>query len=53
MVDGKGSGFINKEGQFVISPIYDLAQSFSNGKAKVELDGREFYIDKNGNEVKE
>ena len=29
--------------------IVDLA--FSNGKARVRLNGREFFIDHNGNEV--
>lgn len=31
--------------------IYDKAENFKNGKAKVTLNGREFYIDKTGKEV--
>ena len=46
-------GFIDPSGKFVLQPIYDepVGQTFFNGKAKVKLNGREFYIDRNGNEV--
>ena len=44
-------GFIDKAGTMVIPAKYDEARYFENGKAKVKLNGREFYIDRNGNEV--
>lgn len=44
-------GYINTVGQVVIPLIFDKAQTFKNGKAKVENNGREFYIDKFGNEI--
>lgn len=51
-VNGKW-GFIDKTDKLVIPAIYDYVwDDFKNGKARVELNGREFYIDKNGNEVK-
>ena len=49
-LDGK-YGFIDKTNKVVIPFKYDSAESFSGGKARVTLSGREFYIDKNGNEV--
>lgn len=48
-------GFIDKTGNVVIPLVYDEIESgygFENGKAKVKLNEREFYIDKNGNEIK-
>lgn len=45
-------GFINKSNKFVIPAVYDWAFEFNRGKAKVKLNGREFYIDKTGKEVK-
>jgi uncharacterized caspase-like protein len=44
-------GFIDKTGRQVIPIQYDEAELFSRGKAKVKRGGREFYIDKEGNEV--
>ena len=44
-------GFIDKAGTMVIPAKYDEARYFENGKAKVKLNGREVYIDRNGNEV--
>ena len=50
--------FIDKSGTLVIPVRYDYVFNnngvfgFKNGKAMVELNGRKFYIDKNGNEVK-
>lgn len=46
-------GFINKNFEEVIPPIYDFAYEFRNNIAKVEKDGKWFYIDKQGNFVKE
>lgn len=45
-------GFIDSTGKEIGTLEYDYAESFKNGKAKVKLDGREFYIDKTGKEVK-
>lgn len=46
-------GFINRNFEEVIPPIYDFAYGFKNGLARVEKDGKWFYIDKQGNFVKE
>lgn len=46
-------GFINKNFEEVIPPIYDFAYGFKDGLARVEKDGKWFYIDKQGNFVKE
>ena len=45
------SGYINKEGFWVIRPKYDFAGDFSKGIARVEIDEKWGYIDKNGNAV--
>ncbi|MCO6498500.1 MAG: WG repeat-containing protein [Chitinophagaceae bacterium] len=45
-------GFIDSTGFYVVKPQYSSADSFKNGKAKVTLNGREFYIDKTGKEIK-
>ena len=50
-INGK-CGFIDKNDNMVIPAKYDGADSFSEGLAYVKLNGREFYIDKNGKEVK-
>lgn len=46
-------GYIDKTGKLVIPVIYERAFDFENGKAQVALDGRSFYIDKTGKEIKE
>lgn len=46
-------GFINRNFEEVIPPIYDFAYGFKDGLARVEKDGKWFYIDKQGNFVKE
>jgi hypothetical protein len=47
-------GYINVEGQVVIKPIYEWAQSFSEDKAVVEIsDGNYGIIDKEGKLLKE
>ena len=45
-------GYINTAGNEVIPFQYSEAFIFMNGKAKVRKDGREFFIDKTGKEVK-
>ncbi len=47
----KKYGFIDKTDKLVIPIKYDEANGFSGGKAKVKLGEREFYIDREGNEV--
>lgn len=46
-------GFINKKFEEVIPPIYDFAYDFKDGLARVEKDGKWFYINKQGKFVKE
>lgn len=48
-----GYGFIDHTGQEVIAPGYSDAKSFEDGKAIVTLNGRKFYIDKQGKELAE
>ena len=47
-------GFIDRNDNMVIPAKYDWAYWFEKGKGitKVELNGRIFFIDKNGNEVR-
>ncbi|TZF84073.1 WG repeat-containing protein [Pedobacter sp. BS3] len=48
-----GWKFIDKTGKDAIPGNYnDVLEDFKNGKAKVKQNGREFYIDKTGKEVK-
>jgi len=41
-------GFVNKDLEFVIEPMFDYAMAFRNGRAVVELDGSDHIIDKQG-----
>ncbi len=51
IVGGKW-GFIDAKTKLeVIPPIYDKVESFKDGKAKVKIGEKEFYIDKKGNEI--
>jgi hypothetical protein len=50
-MSGAKFGFIDMTGKEVIAPVYAAADNFRNGKAKVVLNGRTFYIDKTGAEV--
>lgn len=43
-------GFINKTGEFVVSPIYDSVSDFHNGIALVERGGQYGFIDQTGKE---
>lgn len=52
-VEGMQSGYADKNGNLVIKPIFNDAEQFENGKAKVTLKEKTFYIDKNGNCVKD
>jgi WG containing repeat len=44
-------GFLIDNGERIIPRIYDQAEDFKNGRAKVKLNGIEFYIDENGDRV--
>lgn len=44
-------GFLDEYAQTAIPLMYDFAEVFNRGKAKVLLDGRTFFIDPNGIEV--
>lgn len=44
-------GFVDKSGNEVITCKYDYANIFSDGLAKVRMNGKCGFIDKNGNEV--
>lgn len=48
---GHGYGFIDKNMKFVIPMIYDNAEDFNEGKAKVRRGDSWFYIDKTGKET--
>lgn len=52
---GKGDkyGFLDEHAREVIPVQYEYAEIFDKGKARVILNGREFFIDPNGNEVAE
>jgi hypothetical protein len=44
-------GYINKDRKYVIAPQYEFATAFDHGVAKVNKDGRNYYIDTKGHEV--
>ena len=44
----KGWGYIDKTGKVVIEPQFEMAGSFSEGLAGVEIDGKSGFIDKTG-----
>jgi hypothetical protein len=46
-------GFLDEHARTVIPAIYEYAEIFDRGMAKVQLDGRAFFIDPNGKEVPE
>lgn len=52
---GKGEkyGFLDELAHMVIPIIYEYAEIFDHGKARVMLNGRAFFIDPNGKEVPE
>lgn len=52
-LNNNGWGFIDKTGEGVIPFKYNNALPFIEGLAKVTLNGKEFYIDKNGTEYYE
>ncbi len=48
---GESYGYINTSGEFAISPQFDLALGFSEGRAPVRIDGQWGYIDNSGTQV--
>lgn len=51
-IQGRGYGYIDASGKMVIPAIYENADEFHNGKAKVKKEGQWYFIDKSGNETK-
>ena len=49
---GRKQGFIDKQGNVIIPPIYDWVGYFKNGLALVVKDKKCGYIDKTGNEIR-
>lgn len=47
----KKHGFVNNKGEIVIPLIYEDADGFIDGEARVRLNGESFYINKLGNKV--
>lgn len=47
-LEGKKEGFINQEGSWVIPPIYDTVEDFSEGLAVVKIFGKYGFIDQKG-----
>ncbi len=41
-------GYINATGEMVIKPQFDSAGDFRSGKAEVQLNGKKYFIDKEG-----
>jgi hypothetical protein len=50
--DDMSIGFIDKTGKVVIPYQYKSAEPFKNGRAKVKIGDKVFYIDKSGKELK-
>ena len=48
---GKGYGYINKEGEFVIPPQYDSADDFEDGLARVRKGENWYFIDHTGKQI--
>lgn len=46
-------GYLNKDGEWAIEPIYDAGSDFSEGIARVQVDNRIRYIDVKGNTIYE
>lgn len=44
-------GYINKDGEIIIEPVYDSAETFCNGYARVTVDDKIGYVDTNGNMI--
>ncbi len=53
VVRNERHGFLDEHAKVVIPVMYDYAEAFDRGKAKVTHNGRSFFIDPNGMEVPE
>ena len=53
VVSNERHGFLDEHAKVVVPVMYDDAEDFHEGKARVKLNGRSFYIDPNGVEVPE
>ncbi len=53
VVRNERHGFLDEHAKVVVPVIYDYAEVFDRGKAKVTHNGRSFFIDPNGMEVPE
>jgi hypothetical protein len=49
--EGKSWGYINIDGNVVITPQFDAAYAFSNGAAKVQKNGKNYLINKKGKRI--
>jgi hypothetical protein len=52
-VTGGKWGYIDTTGKIAIPLQFDTAGNFYKGRARVSQNGRDFFIDRNGNEIKE
>lgn len=50
-IQGRGYGYVDSKMNVVIPLIYERADSFADGKAKVRRNGRWFFIDRSGQEI--
>ena len=48
--DGKW-GYVDKEGKEIVPLVYEDAEDYKDGKARVKTNGEYFYIDYNGNRI--
>ena len=46
--DGQSWGFVNSRGNFAISPQFEAAYAFSDGLARIRLDGKTGYVNRRG-----
>jgi hypothetical protein len=44
-------GFVDKEGKEIVPLVYEAAEDYKDGKARVKKNGEWFYIDYNGNRI--
>lgn len=49
VIESNKYGLVNQEGTFIVEPIYDYMEPFSEDLALVEIDGKYGYIDNKGN----